>query len=122
MCVFVCPHSVLRAQSVAIDEVEIYMFPEMMEINGFNTSGNAAASISVPQLLLEDRSKGKAKNIMLCSELYVIFSFDYAGGSVGVASVLFRNLQAFLPNESYVPPMHTYSSAHYIMHIYIYSS
>ena len=112
-CVCVCICSVLRAQNVVVDEVEEYVFPEEMEIEGFNLTNGSAASISVPQLLLQNRSIGKANN-----QNYNISCESYAGSSVGVASVLFRNLQAFLPNDSYVAPtdnLHTTLYAIYVI-------
>ena len=48
---------------MVVDEVEEYVFPGEMEIDGFDLANGSAASISVPQLLLQNRSIGKANNL-----------------------------------------------------------
>jgi hypothetical protein len=72
----------LRAQSLSVNNLnEDYVFPELGEVTGLAVTNGSSASILLPQELLSSRGMG---------------------GNVGVASILFRNLQSFLPNDTEV--------------------
>ncbi|CAI8057705.1 Adhesion G protein-coupled receptor L3 [Geodia barretti] len=76
------PPLVLRAQSLSVNNLnEDYVFPELGEVTGLAVTNGSSASILLPQELLSSRGMG---------------------GNVGVASILFRNLQSFLPNDTEV--------------------
>jgi hypothetical protein len=98
------PPLVLRAQSLSVNNLnEDYVFPELGEVTGLAVTNGSSASILLPQELLSSRGMG---------------------GNVGVASILFRNLQSFLPNDTYVcrqPLSHPHSPlSPFLSHLSVY--
>ena len=72
--------SVLRTQSIALDDIKPYAFPSMWEIADLSLPNGSLASIRIPSSLLEEKASGKVHGWIKINAIAVIYTVTIPQG------------------------------------------